>query len=150
MGQDDGEAPFWETRSLDVMTDAQWESLCDGCGKCCLHRLQGDDGGLIETRVACKLLDTETCRCSNYPRRFELVKDCVSLRLQRIESMWWLPESCAYRRVGEGRALAWWHPLVSGDPETVHTSGASVRGQVISEAHVDMASLELYIKEEGG
>ena len=127
------------------MTDAQWESLCDGCGKCCLHRLQGEDGRLIETSVACKLLDTQSCQCSNYAGRFDHVKDCVSLRQENIGRLWWLPGSCAYRRVARGEGLADWHHLVSGDRGSVHEMGISVRGRVVSERHVKMEDLEQYI-----
>ena len=128
------DAPFWDTTPLGQMTPAQWESLCDGCGRCCLHKLRDeDDGSLAWTNVSCRLLDTASCRCSNYPRRQEKVPDCVSLTPALLREIDWLPPSCAYRRVAEGRGLAWWHPLVSGDPATVHTSGASVRNRAVNE-----------------
>jgi uncharacterized cysteine cluster protein YcgN (CxxCxxCC family) len=126
--------PFWETTPLDGMTDAQWESLCDGCGRCCLHKLRDDDDGSLSwTNVSCRLLDTTSCRCSNYERRQEKVPDCVSLTPAALREIDWLPPSCAYRRVAEGRGLEWWHPLVSGDPATVHTAGVSVRGRAVNE-----------------
>ena len=128
------DAPFWDTTPLDQMTPAQWESLCDGCGRCCLHKLRDeDDNSLAWTNVSCRLLDTTSCQCTNYPRRQEKVPDCVSLTPALLREIDWLPPSCAYRRVAEGRGLAWWHPLVSGDPATVHTSGASVRGRAVNE-----------------
>jgi len=126
--------PFWKTKTLDEMTREEWESLCDGCGRCCLHKLRDDDTGVIAwTNVACRLLDTQTCQCSDYKHRRRRVPDCVRLTPEALAEIDWLPPSCAYRRLGEGRDLAWWHPLVSGDPETVHSAGISVRGRAIDE-----------------
>lgn len=128
------DAPFWETKSLDEMTRAEWESLCDGCGLCCLVRFEDDDScEVVPARVHCKLFDPETCRCSDYPGRKAKVPDCVQLSPQNVGELPWIPGSCAYRRLHEGRGLAWWHPLVSGDPETVHTAGVSIRNETISE-----------------
>jgi uncharacterized cysteine cluster protein YcgN (CxxCxxCC family) len=130
------ETPFWKTKRLEQMTDAEWESLCDGCGRCCLHKLRDDvTEALSFTNVACHLLDLGTCACSDYAHRQKQVPDCVSLTPDVLEEIDWLPPSCAYRRIQEGRGLAWWHPLVSGDPQTVHTAGVSVRGRAISERH---------------
>jgi uncharacterized cysteine cluster protein YcgN (CxxCxxCC family) len=127
-------APFWKTKTLPEMTAAEWESLCDGCGRCCLHKLRFEETGeLAFTNVACRLLDLRSCACGDYARRREHVPDCVQLRPADLAAMDWLPPSCAYRAVAEGRELAWWHPLVSGDPETVHAAGVSVRGRAIGE-----------------
>ena len=126
--------PFWKTKSLDQMTRAEWESLCDGCGRCCLHKLRDDETEELSfTNVACRLLDGESCQCSRYQTRKQIVPDRVSLTPAALNTIDWLPPTCAYRRVAEGRGLAWWHPLVSGDAETVHTSGVSVRGRVVNE-----------------
>ena len=141
--------PFWKTVPLDQMTEAQWESLCDGCGRCCLHKLRDEDTGeLAFTEVSCRLLDTHECRCTRYATRRDWVPDCVSLTPATLREIDWLPPSCAYRRVNEGRDLAWWHPLVSNDPETVHTSGASVRGRAVNEQQAGL--LEDHIVEWPG
>ena len=134
---------FWREKSLAEMTPAEWESLCDGCGKCCLHKLRYPDGSLKLTRVSCRLLDTDSCRCTNYPKRKQLVPDCVVLSQGNVEKLDWLPSTCAYRVLDAGGDLAAWHPLVSGDPDSVHTAGISVRGRCISERKA--GSLENYI-----
>lgn len=128
------EPPFWKTKSLAAMSRREWESLCDGCGRCCLHKLRDyETDELAWTEVACRLLDTTSCQCRDYPNRRDHVPDCVKLTPKRLATIDWLPPSCAYRLVAEGKDLAWWHPLVSGDPQTVHTAGASVRGRSITE-----------------
>jgi uncharacterized cysteine cluster protein YcgN (CxxCxxCC family) len=126
--------PFWETKSLRQMTPAEWESLCDGCGLCCLIRFEDEDTDeVIPTRVHCKLFDGELCRCSDYENRKAHVPDCIKLTPGNVKDLLWMPKSCAYRRLYEGRNLAKWHPLISGDPESVHRAGVSIRGQTISE-----------------
>ena len=140
--------PFWETKSLSQMNVREWESLCDGCGLCCLIRFEDEDTGeIIPTRVACRLLDTETCACRNYPNRKRYVPDCIKLTPHNIEDLEWMPLSCAYRRLHEGRGLASWHPLVSGDPASVHTAGISMRGRCISER--DAGPLADHVIEAG-
>ena len=126
--------PFWEVKRLEAMSAAEWESLCDGCGRCCLVRFEDEDTGeVIPTRVACRLFDDATCRCSNYPRRRHHVPDCIKLTPHNVEALTWMPVSCAYRRLHEGRGLPAWHPLITGDPDSVHRAGVSMRGQTISE-----------------
>lgn len=126
--------PFWKTKTLAEMTHAEWESLCDGCGRCCLHKLRDDETGAVWwTNVSCRLLDTTACRCTRYAERRRLVPDCVRLTPQNLTEIDWLPPTCAYRRLQEGQGLAWWHPLVSGDPATVHEAGISVRGRALDE-----------------
>ena len=136
------ERPFWK-KPLAELTTAEWEALCDGCGKCCLVKLRcADTDRVYFTDVACKLLDTRTCRCGDYAARTRLVPDCVVLDKDTVGSLDWLPQSCAYRRRAEGRDLAWWHPLVSGDPESVHRAGISVRDRIVSEGDVSETELE--------
>ena len=137
---------FWETKALADMSREEWESLCDGCGRCCLHKLEDIDTGLyFYTDVACRLLNRETCRCSNYAERRSLVKDCVMITLDNSEQFDWLPVSCAYRRLFEGKPLEWWHPLVSGTPDSVHKAGISVRKRTVSEETVSQEELEDHI-----
>lgn len=136
--------PFWKTIPLEDMTQQQWESLCDGCGLCCLNKLEEEDSGEIHyTRAACKYLDIGNCRCKDYENRQENVPDCVELTPGRLRSLHWLPDSCAYRLVAMEKDLHWWHPLLSGDPETVHQAGISVRGRVVSED--DVGDLEDFL-----
>jgi uncharacterized cysteine cluster protein YcgN (CxxCxxCC family) len=123
--------PFWETKTLEVLDAAEWESLCDGCGRCCLVKLEDEDTGEVHfTNIACRLFDAATCRCSDYRQRRRRVRDCLKLGPELVRELPWLPPTCAYRLVAEGRRLAWWHPLVSGSRETVHQAGISVRGRV--------------------
>ena len=137
---------FWNTKTLCEMMPGEWESLCDGCGRCCLHKLEDVDTGLCYyTNVACRLLDTHSCRCSNYKGRLLTVADCMDLSKSRTRQFDWLPASCAYRRLANGQPLSWWHPLVSGDPETVHSAGISVRGRTVDEQQVSQDQLEDHI-----
>jgi uncharacterized cysteine cluster protein YcgN (CxxCxxCC family) len=125
---------FWRRKSLQEMSPSEWESLCDGCGLCCLVRFEDEDTGeVIPTRVSCKLFDADLCRCVDYESRARHVPDCVRLTPGNIAELHWMPPSCAYRRLHEGKDLPAWHPLVTGDPESVHRAGVSVRGQTISE-----------------
>ena len=141
------ELPFWRRKAMKDMTKAEWESLCDGCGRCCLNKLQeeGTDRTFY-TDVGCKLLDGQTCRCTDYKNRKALVSDCVKLTPRNINRISWLPPTCGYVLVAQGKDLPWWHPLVSGDPETVHSAGISVRGKVgASEIDVPDRDLEDHI-----
>jgi len=136
--------PFWKTKTLEEMTAAEWESLCDGCGKCCLAKLEDEDTGEIHwTTVACRLFDSGACRCSDYENRLAKVADCVRLTPENVRTISWLPGTCAYRLVAEGKDLYWWHRLVSGSPETVHDAGISVRGRVTA-SESDLAEPEDY------
>ena len=125
------EKPFWKTKTLEAMSAQEWESLCDGCGKCCVSKLEDEDTGEIYfTSVACRLFNAETCRCCDYANRHALVSDCIGLTPQNVRTISWLPKTCGYRLVAEGRDLFPWHPLVSGDPDSVHKAGISMRGRV--------------------
>jgi uncharacterized cysteine cluster protein YcgN (CxxCxxCC family) len=138
MAADEHDDRFWERKSLSQMTRGEWESLCDGCGKCCLVKLQDADTDEISyTDVACKLLDCDSCRCSDYDNRKKIVPDCVVLSVKLVGQLQWMPSTCAYRLLKEGKPLFWWHPLVSGDANTVHEAGISVRGRAISETVVE-------------
>jgi uncharacterized cysteine cluster protein YcgN (CxxCxxCC family) len=139
---------FWKTKTLRQMSSSEWEALCDGCGKCCLIKLIDDlTDDLHYTTVACKLLDCDSCRCGDYNNRKKLVEDCVILSPRLVEELHWMPSTCAYRLIYEGKDLYWWHPLVSGNPNTVHEAGISVKGRAISEREVKDAELPNYINE---
>ena len=141
------ELPFWRRKAMKDFTREEWESLCDGCGRCCLNKLmeEGSDRTYY-TDVACRLLDAQSCRCSDYKNRMEKVHDCVQLTPRNINRISWLPPTCAYRLIADGKDLHWWHPLVSGDPETVHQAGVSVRGKVgASETTVPDSELQDHI-----
>jgi uncharacterized cysteine cluster protein YcgN (CxxCxxCC family) len=142
---DVNDPPFWKTTALERMSRQQWESLCDGCGRCCLQKFQdGKTGKVSFTWVSCYLLDVQTCRCSDYGHRTTLVPDCLVLTPQQIPRLRWLPRTCAYRRLSEGKDLDAWHPLVSGDLKSVHRAGISVRDKAISEAYVHPADVDFY------
>lgn len=125
---------FWKRKSLQEMTGAEWESLCDGCALCCLQKLEDEDtGDIYFTDIACRLLDVKTCRCSNYASRAREVSSCMVLSADNPAAFRWLPATCAYRLLADGQDLPDWHPLITGDPESVHASGISARGKIISE-----------------
>ena len=137
---------FWERYPLEALTQSEWEALCDGCGQCCLLKLHDDDTQEVAVlNVACRLLDTHSCQCSDYENRFDSVPDCTQLTPERIKEFTWLPHSCAYRRVAEGRKLAGWHPLLSNDAERVHRKGVSVRHFAVSQDDVPEKKLEEHI-----
>ncbi len=140
---------FWRLKSLAEMSRAEWESLCDGCGRCCLHKLRDDETDEISfTNVACRLLDLETARCSDYGHRRRRVPDCVQLTPAKLKKVDWLPPTCAYRLLDEGKDLFSWHPLVSGRAESVFEAGISVAGRALGER--DAGPLEHHIVEWPG
>lgn len=125
---------FWKRKSLAQMSGAEWESLCDGCALCCMHKLEDEETGeVFYTDIACRLLDLETCRCSNYANRAKEVAECLTVSLDEPAAFHWLPVTCAYHLVANGEDLAPWHPLISGCPESVHEAGISMKGQATSE-----------------
>ena len=136
--------PFWHTKYLQEMTTEEWELLCDGCARCCMVKFEDEASGCIDyTRVACHLLDTHDCRCTDYENRSKRVPDCVRIKpTMERRKFEWLPKSCAYRRLSEGRELADWHPLHTKDHNTVHSEGISMRGRCVSEAYVPSELLE--------
>ena len=140
---------FWE-QPLKSLDREEWEALCDGCGKCCLNKIEYEDTGEVAfTRVACRLLDGESCRCTSYPDRHDFVPDCVVLTPEKLKDIaWWLPSTCAYRLRAEGKPLYDWHHLISGDPQAVHRAGASVRGWTVSELTVTEDDWEDHIIED--
>ncbi|QTA85921.1 YcgN family cysteine cluster protein [Desulfonema magnum] len=140
--------PFWKTKSLSQMTHEEWESLCDGCGLCCLRKLEDmDTGEVFYTDVACFLLDIKKCRCKSYQNRTLLVPTCMILEPAKVKEIRWLPKTCAYRLLAEGKELPWWHPLRSGSDQTVHEAGISIRDKVISEKYVHPEQLTDHIVE---
>ena len=143
------EQPFWQHKKLTEMSAVEWESLCDGCGKCCLHKLQDEDTDeLVFTSISCRYLDSETCRCQVYSKRKRLVPECLTLSATDLGSLKWLPSSCAYRLLHEGHDLPYWHPLVCGERQTLHLDQMSVKNKVISEDQVAEEDWEDYIIDD--
>ncbi len=151
---------FWETKSLEDMTEQEWEALCDGCGKCCLHKFIDDDEieesgptdfikegeQLHFTNIVCDLLNTKTCSCSRYAERTVLVPDCVKLTKENLKDIFFMPPSCTYRRLYEGKSIPAWHPLLNRNKKSaMHKAGMSVRGKTIFESHADVENFEKYI-----
>lgn len=141
----DSSKAFWIDKKLHEMSPDEWESLCDGCGRCCLHKIREDSGELFFTNVACRLLDTAGCQCKDYDNRIIKVSTCFVITADNVNSLDWLPTSCAYRLLASGSQLKWWHPLVSKDPNTVIEAGISVTGRCISEEQVHADSLEDFV-----
>ena len=144
------EPRFWEKKSLAKLSDKEWEALCDGCGKCCLNKLEDEESGEVAlTCVACRLFDDESCRCAQYPIRHQFVPECIVLKPSNIdEHAYWMPQTCAYRLLWAGEPLFDWHPLISGDPETVHEAGVSMRDRTVPEFEIDEDDWEDHIIEE--
>lgn len=141
---------FWERKPLNKLSEKEWEALCDGCGKCCLNKLEDEDSGEVAlTRIACRLLDDDTCRCAQYDIRHQFVPDCIVLRPDNLDShAYWMPETCAYRLLWAGKPLFDWHPLISGTPDSVHAAGVTVCGRTLSEFDIPQDDWEDYIIEE--
>jgi uncharacterized protein len=139
-------AEWWQAKALAELDPQQWEALCDGCARCCLHKLEDeDDGEVFYTRVRCRHLNEKSCRCSDYPNRFVLVPNCIRLEPGNVRELDWLPSTCAYRLRARGEPLADWHPLVSGSADSVHRAGVSIRGRSISDEYVHPDGFEEHI-----
>jgi len=138
--------PFWKIKKLHELNQAEWEALCDGCAKCCVHKLENEDtGDIYYTCVACRMLDINTCRCMNYENRHELVPDCAVLSVDQPEHFKWMPKTCAYRLMYEDKPLPDWHPLITGNLDSVHEHSASARKKLVPEFLADEENLEKYI-----
>ncbi|MEO0329408.1 MAG: YcgN family cysteine cluster protein [Pseudomonadota bacterium] len=137
---------FWKSKSLQEMDQDEWEALCDGCGKCCLNKLEDwDTGEIYWTKIGCELLDCESCQCSDYENRFKKVTDCIQLTPDIVQTLGWLPPTCAYRLINEGSDLYWWHHLISGDRETVHQAGVSIRSRAIPDDNIKPEDYENHL-----
>ena len=143
-------ADFWKKKSLAEMSVDEWEALCDGCGKCCLNKIEDEDSGeVFLTRVACRLFDSDTCRCSQYSIRHQFVPECISLTPESIpKHAYWLPKTCAYLLLWQEKPLYDWHPLISGSPQSVHQAGISIQGQTVPEVEIDEDAWEHHLIEE--
>lgn len=143
------DTPFWEQKTLAEMSREEWEQLCDGCARCCLIKLEDEEDGSIHyTNIVCRYLDRESCRCGDYAHRTQLVPDCLQLSMNNVDQLHWMPSTCAYRLLIEGHGLPSWHPLVSGDPQSIHGSGISIRSFAVSEDQVsDPDELQDHIME---
>lgn len=141
---------FWERKTMAQMSQDEWEALCDGCGKCCLNKLEDEDSGeVVLTNIACRLLDNSTCRCAQYDIRHQFVPECIVLTASNIpEHLYWMPQTCAYRLVHEGRPLKDWHPLISGHANSVHAAGVSVKDKTVPEFEIDEDDWEEHVIEE--
>jgi uncharacterized cysteine cluster protein YcgN (CxxCxxCC family) len=140
--------PFWKAKTMQEMTAEEWESLCDGCARCCLYKIEDEDNQVYYTNVVCRLLDIDACQCTTYPTRHQEMPSCILLGPNNVSELSWLPFTCAYRLVAEGKDLYWWHPLISGDAQTVRLAGISVQAYAIPEVEVDMQELEEYIIDD--
>jgi uncharacterized cysteine cluster protein YcgN (CxxCxxCC family) len=141
--------PFWKTKTLKEMTRAEWESLCDGCAQCCIIKFEDEDTGRIYyTNVVCELLDIFHCTCTRYAERSVLVPTCLTLNPKLVKELSWMPPTCAYRLLAEGKDLPDWHPLISGDKDSVHRSGNSVRAKVVSARDIDEEDLPDYVVDD--
>ncbi|HEY9037915.1 MAG TPA: YcgN family cysteine cluster protein [Roseovarius sp.] len=141
---------FWEDTPPSRMTRPEWEALCDGCGKCCMNKLEDEDTGeVVMTRVACRLFDDTTCRCAQYPIRHQFVPECIVLKPTNMDAnLYWMPETCAYKLLWQGKKLYDWHPLISGDPQSVHDAGVSMQSRSVPEFEIDEEDWEDHIIEE--
>ena len=140
---------FWEKKKLDDLNREEWEALCDGCARCCLYKIQDEETNeVFYTTIVCRLLNLKNCRCTDYANRSVLMPTCLTLDTNLSRQLSWMPSTCAYRRLAEGKPLAWWHPLISKNPETVHFAGISIRDRAIPDDQIDLdQDLEDYIIE---
>ncbi|MEX1235358.1 MAG: YcgN family cysteine cluster protein [Roseovarius sp.] len=141
---------YWEDTPLTRMTRPEWEALCDGCGKCCMNKLEDEDTGeVVMTRVACRLFDDTSCQCAQYPIRHQFVPECIVLKPTNMDAnLYWMPETCAYKLLWQGKKLYDWHPLISGDPQSVHDAGVSMQSRTVPEFEIDEDDWEDHIIEE--
>ena len=143
------EKDFWKRKTLAEMSLEEWEALCDGCGICCLFKVEDEDSREVHlTNVACRFLDLKSCTCQLYDQRISAMPTCIKLSPSKVENLTWLPETCTYRLILHSKPLPDWHPLVSGDPTSIHRAGISVLGKVIRESSANMNKLEVYVIED--